>query len=220
MRKCFFVIVALVWLGLPSQAAAQRVEVSGLFGWTMSDGVSGQPYLAPDGNIYDAVDIADSTSWGFSVGFFATEQVEVGFLFNQQMSTLDLQGTTTREVGDLKVNTYHPYVAFNMGEADSRVRPYFLAGIGATNYGRVSFTSVNGPGETGSETQFSTTFGAGVKAYPSPSVGVRFGVQWTPTYIKSDPGGWWCDPFWGCYLVGDAQYANQFTINGGVTVRF
>ena len=77
-----------------------------------------------------------------------------------------------------------------------------------------------GPGETGGETQFSTTWGAGVKLFPAPNFGVRFGMQWTPTYIKSDPGGYWCDPYWGCYMVGDAQYSHQFQFNGGVTFRF
>ena len=48
----------------------------------------------------------------------------------------------------------------------------------------------------------------------------RIGLQWTPTYIKSDAVGWWCDPWFGCYLVGDPQYANQFEINGGVVFRF
>ena len=60
---------------------------------------------------------------------------------------------------------------------------------------------------------------AGVKFYPSPKVGVRFGARWTPDYIKSDAAGWWCDPFWGCYVVGDAQYANLLDLSGGVTFR-
>jgi hypothetical protein len=51
-------------------------------------------------------------------------------------------------------------------------------------------------------------------------VGVRFGVQWTPTYIKTDSEGWWCDPYWGCYVVADAQYSNQFELSGGITLRF
>ena len=49
---------------------------------------------------------------------------------------------------------------------------------------------------------------------------LRVGIQWTPTYIKTDSAGWWCDPYWGCYVVGDAQYANQFQFNGGLTLRF
>jgi len=56
--------------------------------------------------------------------------------------------------------------------------------------------------------------------YGHGHVGARVGLHWTPTYIKSDAAGYWCDPYWGCYLVGDAQYANQFNLNGGVTVRF
>jgi hypothetical protein len=32
--------------------------------------------------------------------------------------------------------------------------------------------------------------------------------------------GWWCDPWWGCYVVGDAQYSNQFEIIGGISFRF
>ena len=41
-----------------------------------------------------------------------------------------------------------------------------------------------------------------------------------PTYIKSDAEGYWCDPYWGCYVVGDAQYANQFEFSAGISLRF
>lgn len=221
MWNRMFAMAALMIVAAAPSAYAQRVEVSGLFGWTLSDGVTGDPILAGDGNIYDAVDVKDSASWGFAVGVNATDNVEVGFLFGQQMSTLEVSGTNTAELGDLTVNSYHPYVAYNAGDIDARVRPYFLIGLGATNYGSVSFTGLGGQQrETGSETQFSTTWGAGVKVFPAPNVGVRFGLQWTPTYIKTDSEGWWCDPYWGCYVVGDAQYSNQFQFQGGVTFRF
>ena len=212
---------AILILASASSAYAQRVEVSGLFGWTLSDGVDGDGVLAADGNVYNEVDVKDSASWGFAVGVNATDNIEVGFLFGQQLSTLEVGGTATAELGDLTVNTYHPYVAFNAGEVDASVRPYFMIGFGATNYGSVEFTGLGGQQrETGSETQFSSTWGAGVKVFPAPNVGVRFGLQWTPTYIKTDSEGWWCDPYWGCYVVGDAQYSNQFQFNGGVTFRF
>jgi outer membrane protein W len=214
-------ISAIAIIATATSAYAQRVEASIILGWTFSDGVTGDAVLAGDGNLYDAIDVKDSVSWGFGVGFNATENVEVGFLFGQQLSTLAVEGTATQELGDLKVNTYHPYFAYNFGEADAQVRPYVLFGLGATNYGKVSYATPGGRvGETGSETQFSTTIGAGVKAFPSPKVGFRVGVQWTPTYIKSDAAGWWCDPYWGCYLASSAQYSNQFQFNGGVTFRF
>jgi opacity protein-like surface antigen len=101
------------------------------------------------------------------------------------------------------------------------VRPYIFGGLGATNFSSVDYKRVNGvTGTIAGETQFSTTWGAGVKAYPSPNFGIRFGAQWTPTYIKTDSAGWWCDPWWGCYVVGNAQYSNQFELGGGVMFRF
>ena len=213
--------MAVVALFLSAPAFAQKVEVGGVVGWTFSDGVEGDAVLAADGNLYDAIDVKDSFSWGLSVGFNATDNVEVGFLFGQQLSKLRIEGTQTVDVGDLSVNTYHPYVAFNFAPPDAPVRPYLLVGFGATNYGGVDFTGFNGEARsTAGETQFSTTWGAGIKAYGRSNVGFRAGVQWTPTYIKTDSAGWWCDPYWGCYVVGDAQYANQFQFNGGVTIRF
>jgi opacity protein-like surface antigen len=81
-------------------------------------------------------------------------------------------------VGDLTINTYDPYVAFNAGATGAKMHPYLRVGFGATNYGSVSFTRANGQsGETVSETQFSATWGTGVTVFPSPNVGVRFGVQ-------------------------------------------
>jgi hypothetical protein len=59
-----------------------------------------------------------------------------------------------------------------------------------------------------------------VKIYPTKVVGFRAEMRWVPTYIKSDAAGWWCDPFWGCYVVGSAQYSNQLDFSGGLTVRF
>jgi opacity protein-like surface antigen len=220
VRKVVWSVATIVLVAAAPAFAQPRVEISGILGWTFSDGVTGQAVLAGDGNIYDEIDVADSFSWGFGIGVLATENAEVGFMYGRQESRLDVKGTNTVEVGDMAVSTYHGYFAYNFGPADSPVRPYVLGGIGATSYGSVPFAVAGRVGETEGNTQFSTTWGAGVKFVPSRGIGVRAGVQWTPTYIKSDAVGWWCDPFWGCYVVGDAQYANQFAFNGGVIFRF
>ena len=57
------------------------------------------------------------------------------------------------------------------------------------------------------------------KFFVSSHLGFRVGMRWTPTYIKTDPGGYWCG-YWGCYSTGNPQYANQFDFSGGVTIRF
>jgi opacity protein-like surface antigen len=221
MRRVLAVTVAVLALSAGPAMAQGKVEISGLIGWTFSDGVKGAATTAPDGNTYDAVDLKDSMNWGLMFGVMASDNLELGFMFNQQMSALKLEGTKFRELGDMNINSYHGYVGINFGDVESKVRPYVLMGIGATNYGSVNYTNAAGAAaSTGSDTQFSTTWGGGVKFYPSPRLGFRVGMRWTPTYIKSDPGGWWCDPYWGCYMVGNAQYANQFDFSGGVTIRF
>ena len=220
-RKALAAAAVLVAISASSAMAQPRAQVSIFGGWTFSDGVTGDAFKAGDGNTYNGIDVKDSANWGVSFGVNATPNFELGFLFGQQMSKLKLTGTATREVGNLTINSYMPYVAFNMGDADARTRPYFMLGVGATNYGSVGYTKSGGQtGSTGGATQFATTIGAGVKVYPSPKVGVQFGVQWTPTYIKSDPAGVWCDPWFGCYTLADAQYSNQFQFNGGVVFRF
>ena len=118
--------------------------MSGIFGWTLADGVEGDARLAGDGNLYDRVDPKDSVNWGFIVGFNATDNLEVGFQFGQQLTTAEIGGTNTVELGDLTINTYHPYVAFNAAPPDAKIRPYLMVGFGATNYGSVSFTGIGG----------------------------------------------------------------------------
>jgi opacity protein-like surface antigen len=176
--------------------------------------------LASDGNFYDRVDPKDSNSYNFTFGVLAQEHYEFGFLYGRQNSTLVISGTNDRDIGDFAVSNYHGYFAYNFGEPEAPIRPFVLIGFGATSSSSVDFTSAFGNGTINGNTKFSTTWSGGVKFYFSKNVGVKAAARWTPTYIKTDEAGWWCDPFWGCYVIGDAQYANQFELTGGVTVRF
>ena len=215
-------ISTLLVLAMTSAAWAQspKVEVAGLFGYTLSDGVSGEPYKAGDGNTYDRVDLKDSMNYGLAFGVFVGPKAQIGFLWRRQPTTVQVAGPSkTTDVADMNIDGYHVYGAYYFGDPDGKVRPYILLGLGATNYGGFSYQTSAGTQTTSGNAQFSSTWGAGVKFYPSPKAGLQFGVQWTPTYIKSDPDGWWCG-WYGCYVVSDAQYSNQFEFIGGVTFRF
>jgi opacity protein-like surface antigen len=217
-------IVSIVALGVlfasAAQAADPRVTVGGTIGWTLSDGVTSNGILAGDGNLYNSIGPKDSVSYGLNIGFFVSPNVEVGFLWDRQNSKLEVGGTNTVEVSDLKVDNYHGYVAYNFGESDASVRPYVLGGLGATRYSDISFSAAGQTRQIPGQSKFSTTWGAGVKVFPGRSFGLNLGARWTPTYIKSDATGWWCDPWYGCYVTGNAQYANQFELSGGITLRF
>jgi opacity protein-like surface antigen len=208
-------------VAVPAQAQDPRIELQGWAGYTFSDGVSGDAREGSDGNVYNRIDPKNSGSYGLSIGFFVTEDVEVGFLWDRQDSTLVAKGTTTTEVSPMNVDNYHGFFAYNFGDAFDTVRPYVLGGLGVTRYSNVTIMGVgNDTRAIPSESRFSTTWGLGVKIYPSQNFGVFAGGRWTPTYIKTDAAGWWCDPWWGCWVVGNAQYSNQFSFEGGLTLRF
>lgn len=225
MKKNVVLLMILLGFLAGSTAWAQsdpRAEFSFNLGWTFSDGVSGDPVLALDGNVYDRVDPKDSFSWGFTGEYLLSPNSAVGFLYDRQQSKLEISGpSTVTEVDNMAVDNYHGIFTYNFGDPESMARPFVFGGIGATHYSGVTFTAVNGAQRTiGSQTQFSGSIGAGFKYYPAPKVGLKLQARWTPTYIKSDPGGVWCDPYWGCYAVGNAQYSNQFEMTGGVCMRF
>jgi outer membrane protein W len=201
-------------------AQSPKVEVGALFGYSLTDGVSGDPYKAADGAVYDRVDPKDSMAFGLSFGYFVTPKAQIGFMWRRQPTSIEVSGTTVKVLGDMNIDGYHGYFAYYFGDEESNVRPYILGGLGATNYGAFSFKSATGTQQTtAGNAQFSSTWGAGVKIYPSPHVGLQAGMQWTPTYIKSDAAGWWCG-WYGCYVVSNAQYSNQFEFVGGITFRF
>ncbi len=219
-KRLCVLVAALTCLSTP--AWAQKAEVGIFVGYSFLDGVSGTAVIAPDGNTYNRIDPKDSFKWGIDFGVNINENVEVGFLFTQAPSKLELGGTSKLEIGNMSVQTYHGYFAYNFGPSDAKVRPYLQGGFGATNFGSVDYTRpfAGGSGTINGLTKFSSTWGAGVKAYPTANLGVRVGFGWTPTYIKTDAGGWWCDPYWGCYLTGNAQYANALDLTAGITFRF
>ena len=221
LRKMAWIAPLALLLAVPAQAQDPRIEIQGWAGYTFSDGVSGDARTGSDGNIYSRVDPANSGSYGLSVGFFVTEEIEVGFLWDRQDSTLQALGTATTEVSPLNIDNYHGFLSFHLGDSDETVRPYVMGGLGATRSSHITVTPADGaPREVSSSSRLSTTWGAGVKIYPTRNVGFNAGVRWTPTWIKTDSAGWWCDPWWGCWVVGDTQYSNQWEFAGGLSLRF
>ena len=134
LRKMAWIAPLALLLAVPAQAQDPRVEISGWFGYTFSDGVSGDAREGSDGNVYNRVDPKNSGAYGFSAGFFVTEQVQVGFLWDRQDTVLEAKGNAVREVADLNIDNYHGFVSYNFGDSRDTIRPYVLGGLGATRY--------------------------------------------------------------------------------------
>jgi len=224
IRRTVAMAAVLVSFAVPAFAQAHTGDISFTAGWTFSDGVSFTDTTI-NGVSLNRADPKDSVSFGLSGAFFTTDSVSIEFMWNRQKSKLEVTGSNGATVnplgatytGDMNVDNYHGYVLIHGGAADSKVRPFFMFGAGATNFGDAKFPShtLNG------FSKFSFSMGAGVKIYPSPHAGFRAQVRWVPTYIKTDAVGWWCDPYWGyCGPAGNTQYSNQFELSGGITLRF
>ena len=211
IRKTILMAMVVALGAATAKAQDPRVELSGTAGWTFSDGVN-------VGTIDESpiqIGPKDAFSWGARLGFNLTPHAEIGFLFASQATDLEATGAINRSIPQTVYN-YHGYFAYNFGDSSAKVRPYALGGLGATQYG-----SLNTPTRSiGGETQFSSTWALGLKMFPSPKFGLRLETRWTPTYIKTDPEGYWCDPYWGCYTVGDPEFSNQFEVSGGIIIRF
>jgi hypothetical protein len=214
LKKTLVLCALTVLLATPAFAQEPRIEVGALFGYTLSEGV---PVTASaNGIAYTDVGPASGMAFGLTFGVNLTPNTEVEFLWARQSSQLNVNGTGPTLSGDMNIDTYHGNFIYNFGDSEAIARPFILVGIGATAYSDVLFPTKTVTGLT----RFSWALGGGVKVYPAKHVGVRAMARWTPTYIKTDGYGWWCDPFWGCVAAGNAQYSNQFEMSGGVVLRF
>ena len=220
IRKVFVlvaVVAALAGFASSSQAQDRRVEITPFVGYTLSEGITVDPNSIIN-IVVDEISPTSGLSYGGQIGFFVTENIEVGFLYARQESNLELKGLGGKaEVADLKVNNYHGTFTYNFGDDYASVRPYILGGLGATQYspGDVMGFPIEG------NSKFSTTWGGGVKVGSGP-VALNIMGRWTPTLIRSDPAGIWCSPFypWICWQVVDTNYSNQLELSGGVSFRF
>ena len=223
LKRVLLVAGLLTLVAGTASAQTPRFRITGLFGFTVADGVSGDA-VPIGGALYDRVDPTDGGNFGFSFGVMVDDHAELGFMYRRQMSSLEISGPTaaTINLGDFNLDSYHGYVSYYFGDPEAKVNPYVQFGLGATHATTFTFTRpvLGGQATTNGGTQFSGVLGTGIQFNAARNFGLKAGVSWTPTYIKSDAAGWWCDPWYGCYVVGNSQYANQFHFEGGVVFRF
>ena len=221
--------LSLVTVGLVAASAAPavaQVEVSFEAGYTSSEGINASQSHIVLGQVYNSLDIPGGGSFGLTVGGFFTENWEAEFLWHRQLTSLQASNPSPAlKLATQDVDNYHGNIVYNFGARESKLRPFAFFGLGATHYAPGDFDPSlplsNASARIGSFSKFSTTWGGGVKAFPAPHVGFKGTVRWTPTYIKSDAGGLWCDPFYPtCWVLADPDYSNQLEFSAGVTFRF
>jgi hypothetical protein len=217
IRETLIASVLAVAVAAPAHAQ-KRYEVSGFGGATFGGGLSGDPVTTPAGT-FTGIGVKSGLSLGASFAVVMENGGEIGVQWGHQFSKLTATGRPTVDIGNMAIDHYHAYVAYN-GTFNKTIKPYISVGFGATDYGTVAYTAAGQSGEIPGPLRFSFTVGAGFKYWADENTAVRVGLQWMPTYLGSNGDGWWCGAFWGCYARTNATFSNQLELSGGVVYRF
>jgi opacity protein-like surface antigen len=193
-------LAAFLFLLAASPAFAQRTELSLLGGYTTSSDIDKKTFGI------QTLEVQGSFTWGLTAGHFFSDHVGAEVSWAQQQSALVI-GTSagSAPLFDMKVGLLQGSFVYQFGAAEARLKPFVLAGLGAT------FLSAQ---DLESETKLSWAVGAGLKWLPSRRVGARLQGRYAPTQLN-DSSSTVCDPFGFCQ-----GSLHQFELLGGLVLRF
>jgi len=191
MRRLLTFLVVLS----ASPVFSQGFEATALVGYTTHGAIDpaalGITELKLDGGF----------TWGASAAYFFSPRFGVEASWSRQESELVI-GTA---MFDVHVDQVHGSFVFQLGEAESRLRPFLTAGVG---------TALLSANDLEREAKLSLGLGAGLKWLPTTRVGTRLQARYTPTYLN-DASSDYCDPFGFCQ-----SWLHQFELTGGIVLRF
>jgi opacity protein-like surface antigen len=199
------ILMSAVVLGLllmPSPARAQRhYEITPFIGYTTAGDIGN---IAPE---IAQLQIAGGFTWGAQFGVFFGPNLGVELSWAQQETGLRLSTTAGSATPfDIKAGKLHGNFIYQFAKENARVRPYVLAGLGAT-----FFRSA----ELRSETKLSWAIGGGAKMFLQEHIGIKIQAKYNPTRLGDESAGNFCDPFGFCQGT-----LNQFELGGGLIFRF
>ena len=181
------------------------MELSGTAGWTFSDGVSGGTTTV-NGEDFSRIDPKDAFSWGAADRLLRDaerrDRRAVQLAVDEARDLRARQHARARRREDLQLPRLR---RLQLRRVRRRGPPYFLGGLGATQYGTVNVNIGGVQRDIGGNTKFSTTWALGVKLYPSKSVGIRLEGRWTPDVHQVRRHGLVVRPLLG--LLRDGQRA-------------
>jgi hypothetical protein len=205
-------VLILVFLCSPVAALAQNFELAPFFGYRFGGSID-ENFETPLELIAD-VEVDEDVSYGLGAYWEISSNSEVGVRWSHNPTALMFEpvgGFEPLIAFDMDIDTIHGEFLIG-GNRRSRNWAYLILGLGAT--------ILSPDGDLDSETRFSGTIGGGFRFGFSPRVGLRLEGRWLPTYLYSTDAGYWCDPFFGCYVVADDTFLSQFEGAAAIGIRF
>lgn len=206
-------LISLITIAGTAPLLAQDFEVTPFFGARFGGGVPVTPFTTDDGFLVAGVELKTSSAYGLTFDAGVTENFQLELLWSRQDGTIRGANAASTEKVDLvnaKVDQYHFNLLYQSGGEDDGVRPFILAGAGASRI-------APGGGLT-AQTHFSFGFGGGVKLFFTQHLGLRIQGRWAPTYIGKDDVVF-CS-INGCFEADVRRTLNQGELTGGLILRF
>ena len=206
--KKLFLVIALVAV-VASTSWAQRFEIMPFAGYRTSGSFN-------IGSLdYGRVTIKGGFAYGITLAYTPSRHAQIEIMWSRTDSSLygdlTIQPQTSIKVFKLHTDQFHVNFMPMFLQANGRVMPYLLFGLGLT-YAK--------PPNVSGETRFSWSIGGGAKVMFRENIGLRLQAKWAPTYINTTSGGLWCD-WWGfCYMIPVSNYMSQGEFTGGIFFRF
>ncbi len=218
------VLLALFVLAISSTVAAQefkRFEFSVSGGMTVSGSI---PLEAEDGTDLGFVNVDSSYNVGAAFAVYLNELDAIELYWQRQNTDgrlpealIDPIASSHPAAFDLNMDQYHMNFMHHYDISIPRLRPYVMAGLGATTY------HVKENGVNDSLSYFSFSVGAGLKYYLHDHIGLRGEARWSPTMVSASDSSFWCQisGYGGdCLVKLRISPQQQMDLTGSVFFRF
>jgi hypothetical protein len=199
----------------------KRFEFNASGGLTASGGIP----LDVDGDVgHYSIHVNNSYNVGaaFAVNLDELDTIELYWQrqFTEGRLPAELAALLSSEslsVFNLNIDQSHMNFIHHYEISVPKVRPYVMAGLGATTY------RANWNGQSNSMSYFSFSIGSGVKYYLSNHFGLRGEVRWSPTVVSASDGSFWCysgGSGGACLIRLTTALQHQMDLTGGLFFRF
>jgi hypothetical protein len=186
MKKQLVITTLILVLGLGTVAAADDTAPKFWVMPTVGVRSSGSFGISSEDLAYTSIHFSDGFAYGLSFGYRVSPMIAFEAMWSRHSSNVAGQAPASADGTTPAVNEplfkaiedqFQANFLLSMGYLVGKVKPYFLFGLGLTNF--------NPEGDLSSVSRFAWSFGVGAEASIKDWLGLRFQGKFVPTYINT-----------------------------------